>query len=68
MKNLLVPIGVLAVGLLLLFGGSALENAEEGIANSFGSILGNTWFAVGLLIVGGIWLYSTTGHFKRITA
>lgn len=68
MKNALVPIAVLAVGVILLFGGSALESAEEGVANSVGSILGNTWFALALLIAGGIWLYSTTGHFKHLTA
>lgn len=61
------PIAVLGVGIFLLVGGSSVANAEESAANSVGNLASNTWFAVALLAAGGLWLWATTGHFKRVT-
>jgi hypothetical protein len=66
--NILAPIAVLVAGIFLLFGGDAVASSEESIANATGSLIQNKWLAAGLLVAGGLWLYSTTGHFKSITA
>jgi hypothetical protein len=66
--KLIAPIGLLILGIFLVVGGSSVANAEENVANSVGGLASNTWFAVALIAAGGLWLYMTTGHFKRITA
>lgn len=66
--KLFAPVLILIAGLFLLFGGDAVASSEENIANSVGSLIQNKWFAIALVFAGGLWLWSTTGHFKRITA
>ena len=61
-------IGLVAAGLIGLFAGSQIASTEEGIANSVGNLLQNTWVAIGLVLAGGFLLYSATGHFKRFSA
>jgi len=63
MKNL-TPIVFLGVGLILLFAGSSLANVGESVDR----LIASRWTAIALIAVGAIWLYMTTGHFKRITA
>lgn len=62
------PIAFLGAGIFFLIGGSSVASAEENAAQSIGNLASNTWFAVALIVVGGIWLWSTTGHFKRLSA
>lgn len=66
--KILAPIGILIVGIFLLIGGSSLADSEENVSSAIGNLLSNTFFAVALIAAGGLWLYSSTGHFKRISA
>lgn len=61
------PIAILGVGIFLLVGGQSVASAEESAANSVGTLASNTWFAAALIFAGALWLWSTTGHFKRIS-
>lgn len=60
-------IGLLAIGIFALFAGDQIASTEEGIANSVGNLLSNTWVAIGLITAGSIWLASDLGLLKRIS-
>lgn len=60
-KIILVPIALVAIGLFALFAGSQIANTEEGIANSVGNLLSNTWVAIGLIVAGALWFASSEG-------
>jgi hypothetical protein len=62
------PILLLGLGIFLIIGGDAVANSEENVANAVGGLASNTFFAIALIAAGGLWLYMTTGHFKRISA
>jgi hypothetical protein len=62
------PIILVVIGIFLLIGGDAVASSEENVSNAVGSLMSNKFFAVAVLAAGGFWLYSTTGHFKRIAA
>jgi hypothetical protein len=53
------------VGLFALFAGDQVASAEEGIANSLGNLLSNTWVAVGLILAGGILFANETGLLSK---
>lgn len=65
-SKLFAPIALVALGAFLLIGGSAVANSEENVANAIGNLAANKFFAVAILAAGGLWLYSTTGHFKQL--
>jgi len=63
MKSL-APWMLIVAGVIFLFAGSSLANIGESIDN----LIASKWTATALIVAGGIWLYVTTGHFRRITA
>lgn len=62
-----IPIGIVLLGILMLFSGSAVASAEEGVSTSIGNLLQNKWVAVGLILAGGLWFAHDEGLLKRLT-
>jgi hypothetical protein len=62
------PIILVALGVLLLFAGSTAASAEEGVANSIGSLLTSKWTAFGLIIVGVLIFANDEGLLKKAIA
>lgn len=68
MKNILfIPIGFIGLGLLMLFAGSAVSSAEEGVASSLGNFVQNKWVAFGLIAVGALWFAHDEGYLKLLS-
>lgn len=69
MKAIMVaPIILVVLGIFMLFAGSAVASAEEGIAGSIGNLLQNKWLAAGLILAGGLWFASEEGLLKKVLA
>lgn len=65
MKAILTaPILLVAIGILILFGGSTAANLEEGVANSIGKVLQSKWLAIGLIAVGALLFANEQGYLK----
>ncbi len=62
------PIILVVIGIFLLIGGDAVASSEENVSSAVGSLVANKFFAFAVLAAGGFWLWSETGHFKRIAA
>ena len=63
-KVLFIPIGLVLLGILMLFAGPAVSSAEEGISNSVGNLIQNKWVAVGLILAGALWFAHDEGLIK----
>ena len=59
------PIIIAVVGIFMLFTGSAIASAEEGVANAAGRFLQNKWLAGGLIVAGALWFASEEGYLAR---
>jgi len=59
------PIILVVLGLFALFAGPSVASAEEGLANSVGNLLSSKWFAVGLILAGGLWFASEEGYLSK---
>ena len=55
------------VGLFALFAGDQIASTEEGIANSVGNLLSNTWVAIGLILAGVLLFANETGLLQKVT-
>ena len=60
------PIILVVLGVFMLFAGSAVASAEEGIANSLGKFIQNKWIAAGLIIAGALWFASSEGYLSKL--
>jgi hypothetical protein len=59
------PVALVALGLFALFAGDSIASTEEGIANSIGNLISNTWVAVGLILAGILLFASNEGYLSR---
>jgi hypothetical protein len=59
------PLILVALGILMLFAGSAVTSAEEGVANSIGNLLQNKWVAIGFIAAGALLFASDEGYLRR---
>lgn len=59
------PIVLVVAGIMMLFAGSALANAEQGVASSAGNFLQNKWVAAGMIIAGALWFGYEEGYFPK---
>jgi len=60
------PLILVALGILMLFGGSSAASAEEGIANSLGNFLQNKWLAVGVIAAGALLFAHEEGYLSKV--
>lgn len=58
------PLIVIGLGLVILFVGDKIANVGASVDN----LISSKWTGWALLLGGGFWLYSSTGHFRRITS
>jgi len=59
------PIILVALGILLLFGGSSAASAEEGVSNAVGNFLQSKWLAFGLIATGALLFAHDEGYLSR---
>jgi hypothetical protein len=62
------PLALVAVGIFALLAGSQIASTEEGIANSVGNLLSNTWVAIGLILAGMLLFAHSEGWLEKIGA
>jgi hypothetical protein len=62
---LTAPLLLVAIGVLILFGGSTAANAEETAANAIGRILQSKWLAIGLIAAGALLFANEQGYLER---
>lgn len=66
-KMFLVPVGIVILGILMLFAGSAVASAEEGVSTAIGKFLQNKWVAIGLVLTGILWFAHDEGFLGKLT-
>ena len=59
------PIVFVVAGILMLFAGSAVASAEEGVASSVGNFIQNKWLAAGMILAGTLWFGYEEGYFPK---
>lgn len=59
------PIILVALGILILFGGDAAASAEESIAGSIGRFIQSKWLAFGLIVTGALLFAHDEGYLSR---
>jgi hypothetical protein len=64
--GLVGPIALVAIGVIALFAGSSVASTEEGIANSIGNLLSNTWVAIGLILAGVLLFAHSEGYLSKV--